>query len=275
MSRLVIATFALCCALGCADARTIEPPVAYCPVLERDGFRWNGVLGMPGAARPGACVSVYRGTRRVAVGNAGPRGAFALQFVGGGPRLGRSSGNHTLEIAGERFVLEDAEPPEAVIGYEPNSLPLVERPRGVVLFEGELESTSRATTITRAWMYAVDEGVVEELVPPPTLDSPFEARISGGRGHHASVASEHESGGAGGCWWPGGGAGITRCSDEVRARTGCVGESAPCEGLRGCAIIEVEERRSGAPDPEQMRRIEAQDPRPTPPDAGTRDAEPT
>lgn len=276
MLRLVIALFGLCCAAACADSRSPAPPLAYCPSLvDANGFEWHGVIGLPGAGEPGSCVAIYRGEARVAVGNVGPTGGFAMRFQGGGPRLSGSDASLELEIGGERFPLDVTGATEATIAYEPASLPLVERPLRTLLFTGELESTELATPITAVWMFKWKNGVVGIVPGPPRLDTSFVASISGEWDEEASLVSEHDSGGAGGCWWPRGGGGFAACPDEVRARTGCRVPTVPCMGRRGCEPIEVEERRSGASGPEQMRGIEVHDDRPGPSDAGPSDAEPT
>lgn len=151
----------------------------------------------------------------------------------------------------------------------------------MIHFEGALESTAIATPIRRAWMFTWEAGAVAEVRGgAPTLDTTFVASVPGQWGDEASLVSRHESGGAGGCWWPAGGGGVAACPDEVRARGGCGVPVPPCAGSRGCVPLDVEERRSGAPGPEQPRRIEVEDTRPSDagpdagPDAGLSDAEP-
>ena len=256
---------------GCSASHE-SPTVEVCPTLVVGEASWVGIFVAPGQTEPDACVSAHVDGRRVAQTRATFEGSFAMRFAARGDQRDRP---FELRLPNRAMRVVAGGDTEATIAYDPNTLPLVERPNGFVRFSGWLAPEPDATPIATAWMLNWTRGQVVELVESPELERPFEARVRGGWLDEAGVASRHASGGVGGCWWPGGGGGTVACPDDARTSGVC---SEPgdcrCTGRRGCDPLDVDERSSGTPPPELSDSIPVRDDRPVPTDAGPPDGGP-
>ena len=255
-------------AAGCAESHLAQERIVLCPATVSEGFAWSGVIGLPGAATPNACLSVYADDRRVGSARATAEGSFAFAFPTRGDPAGR---RFRLVLGEEALPLSITSGTAARIDYDPGTTPLTAE-RGWMSFDGRLTSTPDSSPIREAWMLNWSEARSAPIEPTPSLDRDFMARVIGERQDRGTVVSRHEHGEAGGCWWPGGGGGWARCSEASREAGLCGGGGPPppCTTPRGCEEIEVEERSSGAPrEPEQSFEVPVgEDGGPPEPDAG-------
>jgi hypothetical protein len=229
---------------------------------------------------PGACVEVYADGQRVGRTVVTPDQTFALQFPMRGDARDKDLELRLDDLSGEqRYGLDLPTRSEAHIAYEEGTTPLVARASGLLEFTGWLDPTSRGSEIASVWMVNWSSGAVAGAAPTPPVGEEFTANVPGGRGECASPFSTHgrTEEAVGGVWWPKGGGGCAPpCTQEELLAGTCVSWTGGgwCTGGRGCAILDVDERVSGAPPAELPDEIRTGLPDAGPPDAGPPDLGP-
>ncbi len=243
---------------GCAQSHSVSG-VRLCPALSVEGE--SGTITYGGLASrdrfgPDACVELFLGGERIAHTYSDGTGQFALRFVIRGDASAPLELRVTEEhgrgaVTSETFVLP--RPSEARIRYPEDTVPVLARSGGRMDFHGRLDPQPDATPIRDVWMINWTRGLASEVEPTPALGAMFTASVAGLPGHCVAVVSQHDDLGAGGCWWPpgGGGCAYAGCTVDMFLSGECRSEmGVPCTG-RGCTFIEVDERRSDVPPPEE------------------------
>ncbi len=265
--------------LVCAScAKSHEPGyVRACPPLVVDSdlgpVSYGRIAGRSTELVPTSCVSVYVHGERVATSHVTYDHTFAIRFAALGDLRDES-----VELRIERLADDDHEhsypvvlrtPLQARIGYPPDTTPLMLMED--ITFTGWLTSEAGHTFIPEAWLVNWSSGDVTVIDPPPESGATFVAHVGGRGGDCVSPVSGYAGGPAGGCWWPRGGGGcVSLCSEQQIRMGACVG-GGTCAQPRGCAILDVDEHRSGAPPPELDNAIPVGR-RDAGPDAGSDDA---
>lgn len=270
---------------ACAESRRVPEGVRQCPLLvvgEGDGLvSYGGIAGRSDAFEPGACVEVYVDDVRIAKTTVTSSGTFAVQFQVPGDARSRRLELRLDDVAGEndeRYSIALPDETAATIEYEPDTTPLLAYADGRLEFTGWLRAAPGAEPIEDVWLVNWTTGAVAGVRPTPVFEMPFTASVSGSPGHAAALVSAHGTNeeSTGGCWWPMGGGGFAPpCTAESILAGTCVSfGGGTCRG-RGCDVLDVDERRSPAPPPEQPDTIPVTWPDGGPPDAGPPDAGPT
>ena len=277
-STLALLLASLLCA-SCTQRAPTPTGVFDCPLLVVPGATYGGLASI-GRFVEGRCVELFAPNgERVALTHVGAGGAFAFQFSVAGDASG---GEFTLRVTaeatgeGESLTLRFATVSDAEIVYPADTTPLIATGSDL-RFTGSLELTGGAG-IRSAVMVNWSRSLVRAVSPTPVGGVTFTSTVPGGRGDCGAVISRHMGGGGGGggCWWPRGGGGCcSRCTlEEFRAGT-CprdFGVGTGCTRGRGCGILDVDERLSGAAPPETNRSIPVLPPPPDPIDVGPPDA---
>jgi hypothetical protein len=241
---------------------------------------YGAIAGRSEIFTPGSCVEVYVDEERVARTLVTFDHSFALQFeVRGDVR------RHDVELwlAGvegepglQRYTLSSSTRLAARIAYEEGTTPLVAHTGGVVEFNGWLAPEPLYSSMSDVWLVNWTNGVVRIVDPVPGARVQFSAAVLGQPGDCASPISVHgDEDVVGGCWWPAGSGGCAPgCTEEQIAAGTCVSGTGSCVVPRGCAVLEVDERRSDSPPAELPESISTGRPDAGPLDAGPPDLGP-
>jgi hypothetical protein len=239
MTSVACVVLALGCELG-------PPPVDVipCPTVLSASGSYVGFLGVPGELEPGQCIELYVGGRRRAFTRTSDDGAFYMTI----PLASQSYGAPLeMRIDGARYVVRSGGPTFGRISYSAGAVPLQETNEGGrahVRADVTASSPIRRTFTVNERPFGADVERFDRGDSPSWGVGPAPRTMTGVWMERGTLVTEHASG-TGGCWWPEGGGEIIQCSNRQWSINECTFEPSTCVELRGCAVIQVEERHSG------------------------------